>query len=570
MHLAAWDLVIVVTYLAFALAVGFASARRSSRSTVAFFAAGRNLPGWLLGVSMVATTFAVDTPLAVTGIVASDGIAGNWFWWCTAIAHVGVIVLFGRLWRRSEVITDAELVELRYGGRPAAVLRTVQATFYAVGVNCIVLGWGLTAAHKLVRAVLPGWPPWWTVTALVAFALLYSSLGGLRAVVITDLVQFALAMVGSVALALAALRAVGGLDALVEGLRTTEGVAAGALAVIPQRGADGAVITAFATYLLVQWWARMHSDGGGYLAQRMVSARDPEQARTAATWFVWLHYVVRPWPWIVVALAALVLYPPGAGLLPGGDREMAYPVMLVDLLPAGLLGLALAALLAAFMSTVDTHLNWGTSYLVNDLYGRLVRPAAGRRELMIATWVGMALMAGAALGAARMMGTVEGAWKFLAAAGAGLGLPTLLRWLWWRMTAWAELAGMAVGASTAAVCYLSWPQMEHAQRLWIVTAASLVASGLAVALGPATDARVLRRFVGRVRPPGYWGPHGSSGGRLATLLSAWILGVAGVYGVLIGLGLLLFGPRAAGVAAVAGGALAWLGCRAQMRRADGG
>jgi len=576
MHISVLDLSIIVAYLLFAMAVGALSLRRSSRSTVAFFAAGRSLPGWLLGISMVATTFAVDTPLAVTGIVAGEGIAGNWFWWCTAIGHVGMIVIFGRLWRRSEVLTDAELVELRYGGRGAKVLRSVQACFFAVGVNAIVLGWGLAAMEKVTNAALPegafGWlpggdPAHLLVVALVLFALLYSSLGGLRAVVITDLVQFAFAMTGSVALAWLAVREVGGLGPLREAIASNPETAH-TLDLIPRLSAGQLVIATFATYLLIQWWARMHADGGGYLAQRMVAARDDHQARTAATWFVWMHYVVRPWPWIMVALAALVIFPVGGVGLPDGDREAAYPMLLMQLMPKGLLGIALASLLAAFMSTVDTHLNWGTSYLINDLYGRLIRPRAGRRELMIASWVGMVLMAALALGVASVIDSVEGAWKFLAAAGAGLGLPSLLRWVWWRMTSWAELTGMLVGTSTAAILFATAPEMEYAHRLWIVAGIGATSSLLVVFLGPAPDREAAGRFFQRVRPPGWWRPFGRGGQGMARLGAAWFLGVIGVYGVLLGTGKLLLGGPWLGALLVAIGIGAWFGSRALVKRAD--
>ena len=566
MRLTPLDLGIIVVYLVFALVVGALSLRRSSHSTVAFFAAGRSLPGWLLGVSMAATTFAVDTPLAVTGIVAGEGIVGNWFWWCTAIGHVGAIVLFSRLWRRSEVLTDAELVEVRYGGRPAAVLRAVQAGFYAVGVNIIVLGWGLAAMSKVSAAILP-WPTQVTVVALVTFALLYSALGGLRAVVLTDLVQFAFAMTGSVALAYLAVREVGGLGELVARVEALPG-REDTLRFLPRAGGGGMVVAAFATYVLVQWWARMAADGGGYLAQRMFAARDAEQARTAATWFVWLHYVVRPWPWILVALAALVIFPQGSTELPGGDREAAYPLLLARLMPPGLLGVALAALLAAFMSTVDTHLNWGTSYLVNDLYGRLLRPRAGRRELLIASWIGMALVALLALAAASVIETVEGAWKFLAAAGAGMGLPALLRWVWWRMTAWAELTGMLVGASTAAVTYLVTPDLPHHVRLWIVASASVSTALAAALLGPPADPATVRAFVERVRPPGRWGPFGGHRGRLTPLALAWLSGIVAIYAAIGGIGKLLLGQPILGGGLAILSMLGWLTSRSLLRRAD--
>jgi solute:Na+ symporter, SSS family len=566
MDLSVADVVIVIAYLCFALGVGIASARRSSQSSVAFFAAGRSMPGWLLGISMVATTFAVDTPLAVTGIVAGQGIAGNWFWWCTAVGHVGVVVFLGRLWRRSEVLTDAELVELRYGGREAAVLRVVQAFFFAVVVNSFVLGWGLVAAVKVSEAVLP-WNPWWTVGALVTFALVYAALGGLRAVILTDLAQFAFALVGSTALAVLAVREVGGLKSLVTKVQAVPGVPDGVLDLIPSGDAGAAVTTAFATYLLVQWWSRLHADGGGYLAQRMVAAKDPEQARSAIAWFVWLHYVVRPWPWILVALAALVIFPPGTADPLNGDRESAYPVLLMQLMPPGLLGIALASLLAAFMSTVDTHLNWGTSYLVNDLYSRFFRPSAGRREIVAASWIGMVLMAALAVAVASVFETIEGAWRALALGGAGLGLPTLLRWVWWRITAWCELAGMSVGFVTAAAVTVFAPDMAYAHKLWIVTACGATATALAILLGPRPRADAIRRFVAQVQPPGFWGP-GAPPSRMGGLLLAWLLGAVSVYAVLMGLGKLLLGGPWAGLALLILGAACWVGSTALVRRAD--
>ncbi|MDP7114507.1 MAG: Na+:solute symporter, partial [Myxococcota bacterium] len=525
---------------------------------------------------MVATTFAVDTPLVVTGIVAGDGIVGNWFWWSTAIGHVGAIVLFGRLWRRAEVLTDAELVELRYGGRPARVLRSVQACFYAVAINSIVLGWGLAAMRKVSAAVLP-WDPEWVVVGFVLFALLYSALGGLRAVVLTDLVQFTFAMTGSVALAFLAVREVGGLGPLVDQIRSLPG-GDDTLRMVPGAGSGSLVVTVFATYVLVQWWARMAADGGGYLAQRMFAARDDRQAATAAGWFVWLHYVVRPWPWILVGLAALVLFPPGSAeelaslplLNEAGDvdREAAYPLLLVKLMPVGLLGIAVAALLAAFMSTVDTHIHWGTSYLVNDLYRQLIRPRAGQRELMIASWLCMAGMAALALAVGQVIDRVEDAWKFLAAAGAGMGTPALLRWIWWRMTAWAELLGMLTGAVTAVITYTFAPDLIHAHRLWITAGASVTVSALAVAFGPATAPEVLRTFVARVRPPGYWGPHATGAPGLGLLLGAWAAGIVAVFAALIGIGHLLLGAPTSGALLALLALTTWLLSRHLVRRAD--
>ncbi|MBW3535107.1 MAG: endolytic transglycosylase MltG, partial [Gemmatimonadetes bacterium] len=408
--LAPLDWAVVLGYLAFALMVGVWVSRSASRSMDSYFVAGRGLPWWWLGTSMVATTFAADTPLVVAGLVAQYGVAGNWFWWSWAVAHVSLAVVFAALWRRARVITDAELVELRYAGPSATVLRGFKAVFFAVLINGIVLGWVIRAMVKIsapfvrweawigpeaVAAFAAAWPTWLliggpgdTITVLVLFAVIavYSSLGGIRGVILTDLVQFALALGASVAFAWIALDSVGGLGGLLEGLDRRYD-ADRVLAFVPGPGAAWLPLQVFLIYVSVQWWAQYFSDGSGYLAQRLFTARSDDQAERGALWFAVANYGLRTWPWVLVALVALLAFPLGsegggeAARMVAGDREMAYPILMAELLPAGVLGILFASLLAAFMSTVDTHLNWGASYLVNDLYGRFLRPQAGQREL---------------------------------------------------------------------------------------------------------------------------------------------------------------------------------------------
>ena len=580
MSLGSLDLAIIVAWLVVALGAGIVASRRAGGSGAAYFLADRSLPGWLVGISIVATTFAADTPLAISAMVAGKGIAANWFWWSMGIAHVGMFLFWSRLWRRSAVVTDAELAELRYGGQGGGALRSLKAVFFALLYNAIVLGWVIRAMQKIAAPFarweewtpgLHGWlTTWWpagtplggvdemlTIVLLVALAAGYSMLGGLRGVVWTDLVQLALALFGAVALAVAAVSAVGGLDGLVTGLHARLGPARAAevlafhpvgtpLAYLP--------LQAFGVYILLRWWAHPMGDGGGYIAQRLLASRSPEEARRAAGIFVVLHYVVRPWPWILVGLAGLLLFPVGAeaerfalGALVVDDREMAYPVAAAVLLKPGLLGILIASLLAAFMSTVDTHLNWGVSYVAHDLWPRHVRPDASPREEVLVGRVFTALFAVAAVLVATRIDSVEKAWKFVAALGSGMGLPVLLRWLWWRVNAQAEMAG-ALGSLTVATLAASFaPEAQ-----WEYVLGASVTAGVAAALaaihwfGP-PDMGTLTTFYRRVRPPGAWGPVRAAlgdddpgpGGAIPTLAAAWLFGAVALVAAIFAVGAFL-------------------------------
>lgn len=596
--LAPLDWAVVGGYLLLALAAGAWVSRRAGRSIESYFVAGRGLPWWWLGTSMVATTFAADTPLVVTGMVARNGIAGNWFWWSWAISHVSMAAVFASLWRRSRVLTDAELVELRYAGRSATLLRAFKAVFFAVLINGIVLGWVIRAMSKIASpfvhweawlgaarhaALAEAWPSWLllgslddTLTVLVLFVLVvvYSTLGGIRGVILTDLLQFAMAMVASLAFAWLAVARVGGMDGLVSGLAARYPDADDLLAFVPRPGAAWLPLQVFLVYLGVQWWAQYFSDGSGYLAQRLFTARDAGEARAGALWFAVANYALRTWPWVLIGLVALVVFPLGAeggaagASLVAADREMAYPVLMARLLPAGLLGLLFAGLLAAFMSTVDTHLNWGSAYLVNDLYRRFVRPEAGQRELVRvsrATVVGLSLLS---VAIASRITSIEGAWKFFVALGAGLGLPAMLRWLWWRVNAWTEIVGMTVATLAAVVLYAAFPEMREETRLLVIVGLAMPAALAATFLTRPVPREHLERFAGLVRPPGWWRDiEGALPRRsLAWIALAWVLGNAGVFGLTFGAGYLLFGRTALGAAMIAGGAVSlWGTLRAAER-----
>jgi solute:Na+ symporter, SSS family len=596
--LAPLDWGIVVAYLALALAVGVWVSRRAGRSIDSYFVAERGLPWWWLGTSMVATTFAADTPLVVAGLVAEHGVAGNWFWWSWAISHVSMAVIFAALWRRARILTDAELVELRYGGRSASVLRGFKAVFFAVIINGIVLGWVIRAMVK-IAAPFVRWEQWlgadrlasfeaaWpaaltiggagdTITVLVLFGFiaLYSSLGGIRGVILTDLLQFTLALAASVAFAWVAVDAVGGLAGLRAGLEVHYD-ADRVLAFVPATGAAWLPLHVFFIYIAVQWWAQYFSDGSGYLAQRLFAAKDDAHAEAGGLWFVVANYAVRTWPWVLIGLVALVVFPlglsddsPGAALV-AADREMAYPVLMSHLLPAGLLGMLFASLLAAFMSTVDTHINWGSSYLVNELYRRFLRPTASQRELVMVSRLGVVGLAILAVVVAAQIESIAQAWRFFIALGAGLGLPAMLRWLWWRVNAWTEIVGMVAATATALVLYPLFPDTRDEYLLVAIVTLSMSAALVATFLTAPVPREHLARFVQRVRPPGWWNglPGRAPPRAMAWTATAWLAGNVAVFGLLFGIGHALLGRPVAGSLVVLVGALATVATILAMGRA---
>lgn len=538
MLLSPLDWTIILAYLAFTVGVGLAMRKSASKGMDSFFVGDRSFPWWLVGISMVATTFAADTPLAVTGIVARDGISGNWFWWSLALSHLLAVFMVARFWRKSRVITDAELIELRYDGRAAAVLRGFKAFFFALVINCITMCWVIRAVGKITHSFVrwEEWFPathawmvsWWpagiaigdpgeavSILVMSGIALFYVSLGGIRSVIITDLVQFFMALLGAVIFAWFAVDHVGGLGLMVDRLYALYPDKADSLLSFTPSGMAGGALFAFMTYMTVQWWAQHNSDAGGYFAQRACSARDEVHAQKGTLLFVLLHYLVRTWPWIVVGLVALVVFPlvpePGAAISPEyarvlGDREAAYPVLIVQLLPAGLVGLLAASLIAAFMSTIDTHVNWGSSYLVNDVYRRFLNRGATDAQLVRAGRVTTVLVLVVALSITTQIDSIEGAWKFFMALGAGLGLPHLLRWVWWRISAYSELAGLVTAAAVTGVLYVVAPETEFYLKLLVTVGISTVAMLVATFSTPPVALEHLKKFYELVEPFGFWSP----------------------------------------------------------------
>ncbi|MGH9657246.1 MAG: sodium:solute symporter family protein, partial [Bryobacteraceae bacterium] len=422
------DWSIVAAYFLFNLAIGFYYKRKASESTGEFFLSGRNVPWWLAGTSMVATTFAADTPLAVTGMVARHGIAGNWLWWNFVASGMMTVFLYARLWRRSGVMTDVEFAEIRYAGRPAAFLRGFRALYLGVPINCIILGWVNLAMVKILILILgvSKAEALGIVLGMIAVTSFISALSGLWGVLVTDLFQFAIKMGMVIVLGVVAVDAVGGIDSMKAQLAARG--AESALNFVPDLNSAWMPMITFLVYISMNWWATWYPGsepgGGGFVAQRMFCAKDERHSLLATLWFNVAHYAIRPWPWIVVGLASVILYPNLA------DPETGYVRVMIDHLPPSLRGLMVAAFAAAFMSTIGTQLNWGASYLVNDFYRRFLRPQESERHYVgVSQWATVLLTAISA-GVTFFMDSITGAWQLLIVTGAGTGTVLILRWYW--------------------------------------------------------------------------------------------------------------------------------------------
>jgi len=569
------DWSIIVLYFAFNVAVGLYYKRRASRDTAEFFLSGRNVPWWLAGTSMVATTFAADTPLVVTGLVARNGIAGNWLWWNLLASGMLTVFFYARLWRRAGVMTDIEFSELRYAGPPAAFLRGFRALYLGLLINCIILGWVNLAMAKILQLVftVSKGEALWIVVGLIVLTSAISTLSGLWGVLVTDLFQFVIKMGMVIVLAVVAVNAVGGIEAMkaklavIDQVRATSGSGGSVLSFVPDVGSAWMPMLTFFVYIAVNWWATWYPGaepgGGGYVAQRMLSAKDERHSLLATLWFNIAHYAVRPWPWILVALASLILFP---GLK---DPETGYIRVMIDYLPSSLRGLMVAAFAAAFMSTIATQLNWGASYLVNDFYRRFVRRDASEPHYVLASRLATALLTVISAAVAFRIESIGGAWKLLIITGAGTGAVLLLRWYWWRINAWSEVAAMitafVVSVLLQTVGGLDSDRPLDFARIVLVTVAvtTVVTATVTFVTRPETDATLVA-FYRRTRPSRLgWGPVAArapdvrpSTDGLANLLD-WVAGCVLVYGALFGVGKLLLhetlpGVLMLGLSAIAG------------------
>ena len=580
MRLTYLDWAWIALYFVGNFAIGLYYRRRAGKSISEFFLSGRNVPWWLAGTSMVATTFAADTPLAVTGMVAKGGIAGNWLWWSFVASGMLTVFFYARLWRRCGVMTDIEFAEVRYSGKPAAFLRGFRALYLGIPINCIVLGWVNLAMVKILMLTLglTRVEALMAVVGMIALTSMISTLSGLWGVLVTDLFQFFIKMTMVTVLAFAAVQAVGGMSALklkLELLDQARGVRPGThssvLSFIPDLNSPWMPMTTFLVYISLNWWATWYPGaepgGGGYVAQRMFSAKDEKHSLLATLWFNIAHYAIRPWPWVLVALASLVLFP---GLQ---DPETGYVRVMIAYLPASLRGLMLAAFAAAYMSTIATQLNWGASYIVNDFYRRFLRRVAPESHYVLISKIATLLLTVVSAVVTFYLNSIAGAWKLLIVTGAGTGLVLLLRWFWWRINAWSEVSAMSAAFVTSLALQLAagLDSDKPVDFAWImmitVSVTTIVWLTVTFLTKPESDQTLLKFYL-RARPGiRGWGPIA----RLApdipdtsdgwSRVLDWLAGCALIYGVLFGVGKLLLGEWTIGLLllglGLAAGAAIW-------------
>ena len=604
MKLVLLDWLIIAFYFLVIFAIAIYYTKRAGKDTKHFFLSGRNLPWWIAGTAMVATTFAADTPLAVTELVAKNGIAGNWLWWNLAIGGILTAFFFAKLWRRAGIVTDVEFVELRYSGKPAAALRGFRAIYLGLFMNSIVLAWVNEAMQKIFAVTLPGFDPFTLVVISAMIIAVYASASGLLGTARTDSLQFLIAISGSILLAVLVLKipVVGGVKGLqaklpewifqftpVIGKTEMNPIIGGTLSM-------GAA--AFFAHVGLQWWSSWYPGadpgGGGYIAQRMMSAKNETHSLLATIWFTVAHYTLRPWPWIIVALAALVALPRftnkelleknivenysaaytayvhhvDKSKLPADVREKMkafenkeffekyentvdpgkmYPKLMVKYLPAGLLGLMIAVFLAAYMSTVASQLNWGTSYLINDFYKRFIKPAADEKHYVLISRISIILLTVFSLLITKyFLTTISGAWEFIINASAGMGAVLILRWFWWRINAWSEIVAMTVPLIVYPIAKYGYG-LHSPITLYPTVLVTTIVWILFTYITKPTDEKTLEKFYRKIHPGGIgWKvfrkkyPDVKPDKGYGALFVNWFLGIVVIYSTLYGTGRLIF------------------------------
>ncbi len=568
MGISTLDWLIIGLYFVISISIGIIMSKRAGRSTGDFFLSGRNLPWWIAGTSMVATTFAADTPLAVTELVSENGVAGNWLWWNMLFGGMLTVFFFARLWRRAGIMTDCEFVAIRYSGKAANFLRGFRAVYIGIFMNVIVIAWVNLAMLKILQVMFPEFsingqtsfmllgnemPMQMIIVAgLLLFVSLYSALSGLWGVSLTDTFQFVIAMAGCIVLAIVALNApgIGG----VEGLKAQLPEHVFSYTPVIGNASSGSGIlqmsvVAFVAYIGVQWWASWYPGaepgGGGYVAQRMMSAKNEKHSLLATLWFQIAHFALRPWPWIIVALVALVLYPEAP------DKGATFIMVMKDYLPTGLLGLLMAAFLAAFMSTVASQTVWGTSYIVNDLFRPFIKPKANEKYFVGVSRLTTILLLALSFIVTGFFNQISDAWKFILACSGGIGLVLILRWFWWRINAWTEIAAMlapyAVLPILMKVYKMDVYNDDFGLALIIIVLWSTLVWLIATFITKPTDSNQLKSFYKKVHPGG-WGwkpiakqlPEVQADTGYAYLFASWILGCMMVLSFMFGLGDLIF------------------------------
>lgn len=547
------DAAVVASYFLFSITIAIVLTKKAGKNTEEFFLSGRRMPWWLAGTAMVATTFAADTPLAVTELVVRNGISGNWLWWNMVAGNMLTVFFFAKLWRRADILTDIEFIEIRYSGRSAAFLRGFKALYLGVFMNIIIMGWVNVALVEILRIIfgIPEERVFLYVILAMTVVGVYSALSGLWGISYTDMFQFFIAMAGCIVLAVVILGRpeIGGVEGLMKKL--PEGV----FSFFPRVGEIGpsmaaaGVLTlsasAFFAYIFVQWWASWYPGsepgGGGYVAQRMMSAKDERHSLFATLWFTIAHFAVRPWPWILVALSTVVLYPD----LPPEAAKTGYVLAMRDFLPSGLLGLLVAAFLAAYMSTIATHLNWGSSYIMNDLYKRFIVPEKPERHYVFVSRIVTMLLVVASSSMIFVIQSISGAWAFIIECGAGLGLVLILRWYWWRVNAWSEIVAMVAPFAGFGINH-AFIGLRFPESLFLIVAVTTAAWSVATLVTPPTDDETLRSFYLRTYPggPGWRRIRKELGNpKTESLVPAalqWTAGIVIVYSSLFFIGKLLF------------------------------
>ena len=558
------DWLIIFSFFGIFILIGFLTSKKSGKNSTEFFLSGRNMPWWMLGISMVATTFSADTPNLVTNIVRENGVSGNWAWWAFLLTGMMTVFFYAKLWRRSKVLTDLEFYELRYSGKPAKYLRAFRALYLGVFFNVMIMASVCLAGIK-IGGIMLGLSPFECVFYSSLITVFYSSLGGLRSVVITDLIQFILAMIGSLwaCIYILNLNEVGGLNNLINNPLLVD-----KLNFFPDVNDKETFLTILIIPLAVQWWAVWYPGaepgGGGYIAQRMLSTKDEKSAVYSTLLFNIAHYALRPWPWILIALSSIIVYPSLSDIsstFPSVDKsiignDIAYPAMLY-LLPSGLLGLVLASLIAAFMSTISSHLNWGASYISLDFYKRFVNKEASEKQIVFIGRISTVILMFLAGFLALNLSDALGAFQILLQIGAGTGSIFLLRWFWWRVNAYSEITGM--GVSFLLAIYFQWfhydltgNELESYEKLlWSIflTTSSWI---IVTFLTKPSDKNTLKKFYLRIKPYGIgWNgflsisniPKSDRNNEESPMkdLLLMFLGIFTVYFGLFGIGLLIYG-----------------------------
>ncbi len=550
LHLIDW--IIIVAFFALSLGIGLYFKDKASGSLTDYFLGGRNLTWWVAGTSMVATTFAADTPLAVTELVSKNGIAGNWLWWNMLLGGMLTTFFFAKLWRRAGILTDIEFIEMRYSGKPAAFLRGFRAIYLGIFMNSLIIGWVNVALMSIIEVFfgVPKSEQLMYVGMAMAIVVVYASLSGLWGVAVTDVIQFIIAMTGCIILAVLVVTSdkIGGISGLKEKLPgwsldffpNLGSVSAGDVAGTLTLG-----LGSFLAFTMVQWWASWYPGaepgGGGYIAQRMMSTKNEKHAIYSTLFFQIMHYCVRPWPWIIVALCAVVLYPD----LPMEDKKLGFVMAMKEFLPVGLKGMLLVAFFAAYMSTISTQLNWGASYIINDFYKRFVKPEASNKQLVGASRLTTLLLMVFSLAVTSQITSISGVWQFIMECGAGLGLVLILRWYWWRINAWSEIVATIAPfvAYTIAKYGLGW---EFPNSFFLTVGFTTVAWLAATYLTAPEKREKLQHFYEKIQPEGVWRPIRQSLGlpqpksNVGTLVLCWLLAVAMTYSILFMLGDFIF------------------------------